>query len=807
MKKERTFWLVALVAMLTFATSAKAQLSDEAVISYVESGLSSGKSQNDILKELVAKGVTKEQGERLKRQYESSLQVPDITGGEYSYAAQLQWQGQEAVERNRISKTFNAFPFELLNEKIAEHDASQVFGRNVFSSNTLTFEPGDNLATPANYKLGPGDEIIIDIWGTNQTTISRTISPDGFINIEGVGLVYLGGMTIEEADDYMRRKLGRIYSIEGEDAQSDIKLTLGAIRTITVNVMGEVTVPGTYSLSSLSTIYSALYRAGGFSELGSVRSVSLVRNGKKIADVDVYDFIVNGMPAENVVLQDGDVVLVPAYEAIVSISGQVKRPMRYEMRKGENIEDLIRFAGGLKGSAYSVNINVERRNGRELQIFTVENSEFSSFELFDEDSIQVGNIINRYENRVQIKGAVFRPGSYQLSDKVNTVSKLIATADGLRGDAFTNRALLHREREDYTLELIQIDLKGILNGSAPDIELQKNDVLTISNINEINELGKIKVVGEVSKPGSYRYAKNTTLEDIILQAGGLLESASTAKVDVSRRIKNPEGVEDSDTISQLFTFTIDADFNIQNGNSFFLEPNDQVYVRKSPSYSAQQHVTIIGEVIFPGSHVLTNKSMRLSEAINLAGGLTSLAYIKGAKLERKMTVAERKQFEETVEKLENASDEISVAKANSTNRYSIGIDMEEALSNPGSEADVVLREGDVIIVPEYVNTVTISGCVLYPNTITYNPDKKVKDYVTQAGGFGFEAKKKRAYIIYMNGTVEKARRNSKSIIEPGCEIIVPEKRKKESKLQSVLGVASTSASLATMFATIYNILK
>lgn len=786
--------LIALVSMVAFTTPAKAQMSDEAVISYVKSGLSNGKSQDKLIKELAAKGVTREQAERIKNKMENANQTVTIkeVGG----------TGRSRAPKNLGESTPNTLV--VAQPKV---DSTMVFGRNIFSIKSLTFAPSENIATPANYKLGPGDEVIVDIWGTNQTTIRQTISPDGFIKVDGIGIVYLSGMTVKEADNYMRRQLGRIYSVDGDDAQSEIKLTLGSIRTITVNVMGEVVAPGTYSLSSLSNVYHALYRAGGFGDLGSVRNVSLVRNGKKVADVDVYDFIINGKPANNVVLQDGDVVLVPTYESVVAVAGNVKRPMKYEIKSGESIDDLIAYAGGFRGDAYTANVNVERRNGREFQVYTVENGEFSSFDLIDGDKVEVGTIINRYENRLEIKGAVYRPGFYQLSDKVNTVLELIAVADGLRGDALINRALLHREREDYTLELIQVDLKGILNGTAPDIELQKNDVLTISNVNEIKDLGFVTVVGEVPNPGMYRFAENTTIEDLILQAGGLLESASTAKVDVSRRIKNPESTVDNDTISQLFTFTIDGDYTINGADAFVLHPYDQVYVRRSPGYSAQNHVEVQGEVIFPGTYALRNKSMRLSDVVKLAGGTSSLAYVKGAKLNRQMNEDEREQFAATLGMLENTADSTSAAKLRAASVYSVGINLEEALANPGSDIDLVLREGDVIVVPEFINTVKVSGCVLYPNTVTYDSKMSVGDYISQAGGYGFRAKKNRAYIVYMNGSVAKARKHGREIIEPGCEIIIPEKQKKEGALQNVLSVATTSASLATMFGTLYNIIK
>lgn len=796
MTRKQTIFLFVLIAFVAFVTPANAQMSDDAVMSYVESGLSSGKSQDKIIKELAVRGVTREQAERIKKKMEA-MQGASATVRQVG-----------STSRNRVARDIEqAVANDTASIKRPSYDSTAVFGRNIFTVKSLTFAPSENLATPANYKLGPGDEVIVDIWGTNQTTIRQTITPDGFINVEGIGIVYLAGMTVKEADNYMRRQLGRIYSVDGEGAQSDIKLTLGAIRTITVNVMGEVVVPGTYSLSSFSSVYHALYRAGGFSDLGSVRNVSLMRNGKKVAEVDIYDLLVHGKPADNIVLQDGDVVLVPAYESVVTVSGSVKRPMKYEMRGSESLDDLITFAGGFRGDAYTSNLNVERRNGRELQVYTVSGDEFATFALTDGDSINVSKIINRYENRLEIKGAVFRPGVYQLSDKINTVSELVAVADGLRGDAFTNRALLHREREDYTLELIQVDLRGILAGTAPDIALQKNDVLTISNVNEIRDLGYITVVGEVHNPGMFRFADNTTVEDIILQAGGLLESASTAKVDVSRRIKNPSTTEEADTLSQLFTFTIDGNFNVVGDEAFVLQPYDHVYVRRSPGYSAQSHVRVQGEVIFPGAYALRHKAARLSDMVKSAGGVSSAAYVKGAKLIRQMSEDERARLLGTMNMLDNVKDSVSTAKLNAATEYSVGIDLEKALANPGTDADVVLRDGDVIVVPEYINTVKVSGDVLYPNTVTYNPRMSVSDYIEQAGGYGFQSKRNRAYIVYMNGTVAKARRGSRSIIEPGCEIIVPEKKKREGALQNILSIASTSASLATMFATIYNIIK
>ena len=794
--KKHVFMLIALVAMVAFALPAKAQMSDDEVISYVKAGISNGKPQSALIRELALKGVTQEQAERIKRRIEAEDETAVV-------------ENVGSSDRSRSESSLGTVArSEAQTVREPASEQSKVFGRDVFSTSSLSFAPSENIPTPTNYKLGPGDEVIIDIWGTNQTTIRQTISPDGFIKLDMIGLVYLNGMTIEEADSYMRRQLGKIYSVEGEDAKSDIKLTLGAIRTIKVNILGEVAVPGTYSISSLADVYHALYRAGGFSELGSLRNVSLIRNGKTVANIDVYDFIVEGKSAKNVNLQDGDMIIVPTYEAIVGVYGYVKRPMKYELKQGETLEDLVAYAGGFKGDAYTENVNVERRNGREYQMYTVDKDDYSTFKVIDGDRIDVGTIINRYENRLEIKGAVYRPGFYELNEKVNTITTLIAKADGLRGDAFTNRALLHREREDYTLELIQVDLKGILNGTAPDIILKKNDVLTISNANELRDLGQVTIVGEVTNPGMYRFAENTTIEDLILQAGGLLESASTARIDVSRRIKNPASIEETDTLTENYSFAINDKFEIEGSEGFVLQPYDQVYVRRSPGYSPQTHVRIEGEVLFPGSYALKHKETRISDVIKLAGGTSSWAYIKGARLSRQMTVEERLRLQTVFKSINNTADSISVNKLEAATEYYVGVDVEKALANPGSEADVVLREGDRILVPEHVSTVKIAGSVLYPNTITYNPKMTVNDYVEQAGGFGFRAKKSRAYIVYMNGTVARAKRNSKGVVEPGCEIIIPEKRKKDTNaLQNILSIATTSASMATMLGTLYNIIK
>lgn len=784
-------------------------ISDDQVVEYVKTATAAGKSQKQIMTELAAKGVTRAQAERIKKRYEEQK-------------ASEQTMGAVAKNRQRhttdVTKDVSEGDMDLIAAKmgnLAEQStavaAKLVYGRNIFNSKNLTFAPSQNIATPANYKLGPGDEVIIDIWGANQNTIRQIISPDGYINVDNLGLVYLNGMSVSEADKYLRKELNKIYSgITGDEPTSEIKVTLGQIRTIQINVMGEVAVPGTYALSSLSTIFHALYKAGGVDNLGSLRNISLMRDGKKVADVDIYDFILKGKTMSDVHLQEGDVIIVPPYEMLVDIQGNVKRPMFYEMKNGETVQTLIEYAGNFTGDAYTKNLRITRQNGQEYQIFTVDNIDYSTFKLMDGDVVNIGAMLDRFANRLEIKGAVYRPGIYQFSGQVNTVKLLVEKAEGIMGDAFLGRAVLHREREDLTKEVIQVDLKGILNGTKPDIALQRNDELYIPSIHDLQDLGTITVFGEVARPGSFPFAENTTLEDMIIQCGGLKESASSVRVDVSRRIKDSKGTQVSKEIGQMFSFALKDGFVVDGEQGFKLQPYDQIFVRKSPSYQEQVNVKVNGEVLYDGTYALTQKSERLSDLLSKAGGLTPYSYAKGARLIRKINKEERFRMQSVLDMAKQSaegSDSIDVNKLDLGDVYYVGIDLEKAMKNPGSDADVILREGDELFVPEYNNTVKISGSVMYPNTVSYSSKKTLSYYIEQAGGYSTRAKKSKAYIIYMNGQVKKAKGNYGNLIEPGCEIIVPTKEKNQFQLQNMLSIATTSASLATMVASIANVLK
>lgn len=782
---------------------AQSSMTDQQVLEYVKQGMSEGKDQRQMATELARRGVTREQAERVKKLYEQEqgVSTSKMSGTELNEA-----RLREATqEESTTSVLENPQPDsrELTQE-------NQVFGRNIFNTRNLTFEPSVNIATPPNYRLGPGDEVVIDIWGTSQNTIRQQISPDGTINIEKIGPVSLSGMTVSEANGYLKRVLGKTYSgLDAPDGTLEIRLTLGNTRTIQINVMGEVVQPGTYALSSFSTVFHALYRAGGVSDIGSLRNVQVTRNGKTVAKVDVYDFIMKGKTQDDIRLQEGDVIIVPAYEALVQISGNVKRPMKFEMKKNETLATLINYAGGFSADAYTRSLRVVRQNGEEYEINTVKEVDYSAYPMRNGDVVTAEAILNRFTNKLEVRGAVYRPGIYQLNGEINTVRALVNEAKGLTGDAFTNRAVLQREREDLTTEIISVDVRSIMAGTSPDIPLQKNDILYIPSIHDLEDRGDVAIFGEVAKPDSYSYSDNMTLEDLIIRAGGLRESASTVRVDVSRRIKDSKSTASTDSIGQMLTFALKDGFVIDGQQGFTLQPYDQVFVRRSPGYQAQQNVQVTGEVLFGGTYAMTTTEERLSDLVKKAGGATPKAYLRGAKLIRVANDEEKKRMRDVINLMnrqfgEAMMDSLGIRVEDT---FSVGIDLEKAMAKPGSEYDLVLREGDVLDVPKMNNTVKVNGAVMMPNTVGYLSDKNANYYLDQAGGYALNAKKSKKFVIYMNGQVARIKGRSKDKIEPGCEIIVPSKKNKKVNVGEILGYASSFGSLATMFATISNLIK
>lgn len=775
---------------------AQSGMTDQQVLEYAKDGVKQGKDQRTIATELARRGVTREQAERVKKLYE---QQTGTAAGDMTGTAKAEARLREQTQEDNST---------LLDEQpqaqeVAQQDA--VFGRNIFNTRNLTFEPNVNIATPPNYRLGPGDEVVIDIWGASQNTIRQQISPDGTINLEQLGPVFLSGMSIERAQQYLTGELRKIYS----DQSNQIRVTLGNTRTIQINVMGEVIQPGTYALSAFSTVFHALYRAGGVSGIGSLRNVKVSRGGQTVATVDVYQFIMQGKTRDDIRLEEGDVIIVPAYEELVQITGNVKRPMRYEMKKGETLSTLLKYAGGFTSDAYTKSLRIVRQNGKEYQVNTVDDTDYSVCQLHDGDVITAEAILDRFTNKLEVRGAVYRPGIYELGGKLNTVRELVEKADGLMADAFTGRAVLYRERENKTREVKQIDIRAIMNGSQPDIPLQKNDVLYIPSIHDLEDLGNVQIFGEVTHPGDYPYADNMTLEDLVITAGGLRESASVVRVDVARRVKDPKSTESPAAIGQNFSFGLKDGFVVDGEPGFTLQPYDQVFVRRSPGYSAQQNVVVDGEVLYGGTYALTSKNERISSIIAKAGGATQFAYVKGAKLTRVANEEEIRRMQDVVNLLRRQVGDAMIDSLgiNVQSTFTVGIDLEAALANPDSDADIVLREGDVISVPEYNNTVKIDGAVMMPNTVSFKKGESVKYYISQAGGYGQNAKKSKKFIIYMNGQIAQVKGSGKKQMEPGCEIIVPSKRKKQFNIGNVVGLTSSIASLATMTAAITALIK
>ena len=794
------------MSMMTVAMMAQG-MTDSQVAQFIQREMKAGNNQSQIVTKLVQRGVKVDQIRRVKAQYEKQQRqtATDVTTGSSNDKVARLRQSPNATLTSREILSLDSIGTTPLSEMdralavqdsldIVQQNTKKVFGRDIFNNRALTFEPAMNIATPQNYLVGPGDQIIVDVYGASQRTVSETVSPDGTITIPGYGPIQLAGLSVSAAKEKLRSTLGSRY------ASSRINMTVGQTRSILINVMGEVKVPGTYTLSAFATVFHALYMAGGINDLGTLRNIKVFRGGHQISTVDIYDYILNGRMTGNVRLQDNDVIIVGPYDALVEIEGNVKRPMFYEMRKNESVSTLLKYAGGFSGNAYKKSVRLLRKTGRLKSVYNVEEFDMSSFQVDDGDVVSVDSILDRYENMVEVKGAIFRPGLYQLGNEINSVRSLIQHAEGVTEDAFTNRGVMHRLKEDRTLEVIPVDVKGILAGTSPDIPLKNEDVLFIPTQSDLQQQRTLTIHGEVMYPGPYQYADNETLEDLILQAGGLTDAASTAKVDVSRRIVDPKATTSSKVIAKTYSFSLKDGFVIDGTPGFVLEPYDEVYVRRSPGYQAQRNITVSGEVLFEGEQTLSSKTQRLTDAIKAAGGVTPEAYVKGARLERRLNDDERARRSFLLKQLQSqisGSDSVVMNQLDLGDTYTVGIYLDKALENPGSEYDVVLREGDNLIVPEYNGTVKISGNVMYPNTVVYHAGKNYKYYINQAGGYGNHAKKTKTWVIYQNGTMAQVGHGAK--IEPGCEIVVPTKPKSDpARTQQWISIAQSVFSMAAM---------
>lgn len=865
MKKLIIFSLM-LFMVSSVAMAQSSSMTDDQVMQFVVKEHNSGTSNAQIVTKLMQRGVDISQIRRVRTRYEKEAKqggLASATGKVSSNSSRLRTNngktrddyGKEAdkeasnYSNYRImgqrdlsykhtydnqdeeyvdmqNEMYGIYPdsTQLLRHLLAEqkYNRKKVFGRDIFNNKELSFEPNMNIATPQNYRLGPGDAVIIDIYGASQKTIESTVSPDGTVTIEGYGPVNVSGLTVVQANARLRSTLGTRYS------SSHIKLTVGQTKTIMVNVMGEVKAPGTYTLSAFATVFHALYMAGGTNDLGTLRNIKVYRNNRLVTVVDIYDYILNGKLTGNVRLADNDVIVVGPYDCLVNITGKVKRPMFYEMKKNESINSLLKYAGSFTGDAYKKSVRVNRKTGREYAVFNVDEFDFASFHIADGDSVSVDSILPRYANTVEIKGAVFRPGMYNIGEQINSVRSLVEHAEGLTEDAFTNRAVMHRMKPDRTLEVISMDIAGIMSGKVADIPLKENDVLFIPTRQDKQIERTITIRGEVQYPGTYKYADNETIEDFVLQAGGLTDKASTVNVNVSRRVSDAKALQPDSLIAQTFTLSLKDGFVIDGTPGFVLMPFDEVSIRKSPAYNELENVSIEGEVMFAGAYTLTKRNTRISDLFYKAGGATNQAYIKGARLIRRANNTEKARMEAVLKmqreqqqknllqlaassnsgNLQQAAEgakNAELEKFNVPDEYPVGIDLAAALKNPGCDDDIVLREGDRLVVPQYTGTVKINGAVMYANTVAYEKGKRASYYIDQAGGFASDAIKSKSYIIYMNGKVAKVGHGAK--VQPGCEIVVPAKLKRKMSIAETMSLGTSMSSIAAMIATIANLSK
>lgn len=861
MKKFIIFSLM-LFMVSSMAMAQSSSMTDDQVMSFVVKEHNSGTSNSQIVTKLMQRGVDISQIRRVRARYEREAKqggLENASGKASATPSRLRANNGKTREdyaknTNPSTSTPNATHQDVTNrsnyrvsaestdnsdkdEYMAiqnemssmypdiepQKKSSKVFGRDIFNNKSLTFEPNMNIATPQNYRLGPGDAVIIDIYGASQKTIQDTVSPDGTVTIEGYGPVSISGLTVSQANARLRGTVGSRYS------SSKIRLTVGQTKTIMVNVMGEVKAPGTYTLSAFATVFHALYMAGGINALGTLRNIKVYRNNRLVTVVDIYDYILNGKLTGNVRLADNDVIVVGPYDCLVNITGKVKRPMFYEMKKNESINSLLKYAGSFTGDAYKKSVRVNRKTGREYSVYNVEEFDFASFRIADGDSVTVEPILNRYANTVEVRGAVFRPGMYNLGEQVNSVRSLIEHAEGLTEDAFKARAVMHRMKTDRSLEVVSVDVEGIMSGKVADIPLKENDVLFIPTRQDKMNERTITIRGEVLFPGTYKYADNETIEDFVLQAGGLTDKASVVNVNVSRRVSDAKALRPDSLIAQTYTLSLKDGFVIDGTPGFILMPFDEVFIRKSPGYTEQQNVTIEGEVLFAGAYTLTKRNARLSDLFKKAGGSTKEAYLKGARLIRKANDTEKARMEavlkmqreqqqknllqlasssnsgSNLQQVAESAKNADLEKFNVPDEYPVGIDLSEAIKHPGSDDDLVLREGDRLVVPQYNGTVKINGAVMYANTVGYEKGKRASYYIDQAGGFASDAVKNKAYIIYMNGKVAKVSHGAK--VQPGCEIVVPAKLKRKMSVAETMSLGTSMSSIAAMIATIANLSK
>jgi len=682
--------------------------------------------------------------------------------------------------------------------------AKKVFGYKLFNNKNLSFAPSINLPTPKNYVLGAGDQIMINVWGASQQTYQLTIDNSGAIYIPSLGPVYIAGMNFDKAASLIKKRMTSIYrGLTGSKPTTWAVVTLSALRAINVNIIGDVNAPGTYSLPAIATVFNALYLSGGPNQDGSFRNIELIRNGKVIKTIDVYDFLIHGKSDADVQLRDQDVIFIPTYKERVQTHGAFKRQQYFDMKKGGALSDLIKYAGGFSTDAYKSQLSVYRMNDKEREIVDVKESNFNTFPLQNGDSIVAGKVLDRYANRVFITGAVYRPGTYELMPDM-TLNNLIAKADGVKSNVYANRGLIIREKKDMTKEVLSFDVYSVLQHQI-NIPLQREDSVVISSIDSMRQVRYVDISGEVRHPGQYAYYDNMTVRDLIFIAGGFTDAASGSSLEISRRNSQKEAQTPNAQISRVFTLNINKTLKIEKGKaSFELMPFDNIFVRSAPSYFPQQNVQITGEVVYPGKYSITDKSERISELLKRAGGLTKFAYAPGATFKREKTMS--KEQEQKLKLLSLSSDSTlavdSVQMALMKQKFTlVELNLPDILKNPGSHDDYVLKKGDIIDIPELKQTVTVTGAVMNPITLSFVKGEPVLSYIRKSGGFTQEAKKSKVYIIYANGTSSSGRGSK---VTPGSQIVVPKRPQRKSngfetaaRILGVLVSTLTAVVLAT----------
>ena len=844
------FWLV--VQSPVFAQSAVDiatvrvdQLSDDQVEELVKRAQDAGLSSTDFLMMAQMRGMPSGEVEKLRSRIEN-LSVGS-SKSRSTNVSKRSTRGQ--INLNDITQGL------LEGDELAETEKADtlLFGSAVFfqKNRRLSFEPSLNQATPKNYILGPGDLIYVDIYGQSEKYYEASVNPEGSILLDNIGPIAVSGKTIEAAQEIIKNRVAKFYSgLSGSNPNTFLQVTLGNVKTIKVHILNEVRLPGTFTLSAFSTVFNALYAAGGPTDKGTLRAIQLIRNNKKIADIDVYDLLVNGTANLDVQLQDQDVILVNPYLARVKVIGEVKRPLIFEVTPEDNLEDLIRYAGGYTDLAFKDRISISRITGNQRSVSDVFQNQLGLFNLKGGDEVAVGRILDRYSNRIQIKGAVFRPGTFALTQGL-TLSQLIKNADGLKGDAYTQRASILRTKEDMSAEVLEVNLQAVLNGSQADVVLQREDVIRISSIYDVQNERYIQILGEVKRPGTYPYASGMTAEELILTAGGLQESANLKDIEIARRLED----SDSGTLSDIISTSVNPDLSF-NPNAIPLQPFDQVIVRKRANFTMQRLVSVEGQVNSPGIFAIQTSVDRISDLVRRAGGVNQFAYSKGATLIRKTeffnTESEQVRRQKNLEALRlvlkddpnNAEAQEELLKrlfrdlpkekveekdsiANDAKRESldqiaaetpgvavkiketeaVAINLEKILANPGSEEDLVLEEGDILNVPKLLQTVRMRGDVVYPTTLRHQQGRGFTYYINGAGGFDRRANRKQTYVVYANGAVKRTKGflgiRSYPAIEPGAEVIVPSKGPKTPfRVGELVGITTGLATLALVLSQI-----